>query len=65
MDSQYQNDDFIETQIALWEQSRVLRNALKTGTFWENEAWVNDFFDESKISDSMNHRESTENEEKK
>ena len=63
MDSQHQND-FIETQIALWEQSRVLRNALKTGTFWENEAWVNDFFDESKISDSMNHKVN-EKEEKK
>ena len=45
--------DSVDTLIALLEQSRVLRAALRDGSFWDNEAWVNDFFDESKLSDRL------------
>ena len=48
--------------IALWEQSAVLRRALRDGSFWENEAWVNDFFDESKISDTISDDAASPNE---
>ena len=49
--------DDVETYVALLHQSRVLRSALRDGSFWENEAWVNDFFDESTLSDSIKERE--------
>ena len=52
----YEADD-VEMYVALLHQSRVLRSALRYGSFWENEAWVNDFFDESKLSDSIKERE--------
>jgi len=54
--------DCVEELIALLEQSRVLREALRDGTFWENEAWVEDLFDETPISDSMTENEKKNNE---
>lgn len=54
--------DCVEELIALLEQSRVLREALRDGTFWENEAWVEDLFDETPISDSMTENEKKMNE---
>jgi hypothetical protein len=42
----------LATLIALWEQSHVLRQSLRDGTFWDNAAWVGDLFDETPLADT-------------
>ena len=43
----------LATLIALWEQSHVLRQSLRDGTFWDNKAWVDDLFDETPLADTI------------